>query len=124
MSFTDLTTPSHPLDTLVIGAGISGLSLAFTLQQRQTQVLVCESQNRIGGNITTGQADGFLWEEGLEQFRADTRSFKANCRCWIRERHDSCRPALTAFCVQARALASDSHESPGGDWDAVTQLVG
>ncbi|NES96615.1 MAG: protoporphyrinogen oxidase [Desertifilum sp. SIO1I2] len=68
MSFTDLATPSHPLDTLVIGAGISGLSLAFSLQQRQTQVLVCESQNRIGGNITTGQADGFLWEEGPNSF--------------------------------------------------------
>lgn len=68
MSLTDPLNPSQPLDTLIIGAGISGLSLAFALQQKRSRIQVCESQNRIGGNITTSQAEGFLWEEGPNSF--------------------------------------------------------
>ena len=62
------------LDTLVVGAGISGLSLAHRLQQLRNsdqhpwQLLITEGQERVGGNITTGQAEGFLWEEGPTSF--------------------------------------------------------
>ncbi len=52
------------VDTLIIGAGISGLSLAYALHQDGRKVLLCERQERVGGNITTGKAGGFLWEEG------------------------------------------------------------
>jgi oxygen-dependent protoporphyrinogen oxidase len=43
------------LDSLVVGAGISGLSLAHHLQKEtgNLKILVTESQNRVGGNITT-----------------------------------------------------------------------
>ncbi|NET90006.1 MAG: protoporphyrinogen oxidase [Kamptonema sp. SIO1D9] len=56
------------LDTLIIGAGISGLSLAHNLKQNQKQILVTESQGRVGGNITSNQAGEFLWEEGPNSF--------------------------------------------------------
>lgn len=56
------------LDTLIVGAGISGLSLAHALQQDRRRILLCERQGRVGGNITTGMAEGFLWEEGPTSF--------------------------------------------------------
>ncbi len=61
------------LDTLIVGAGISGLSLAHALQKEATSaspraILVAESQGRVGGNITTATGEGFLWEEGPNSF--------------------------------------------------------
>ncbi len=61
------------LDTLIVGAGISGLSLAHALEAEATsapplKILVAESQGRVGGNITTRTAGGFLWEEGPNSF--------------------------------------------------------
>lgn len=56
------------LDTLIVGAGISGLSLAHALRQDQKQILLCERSLRVGGNITTGTGEGFLWEEGPTSF--------------------------------------------------------
>jgi protoporphyrinogen/coproporphyrinogen III oxidase len=61
------------LDTLIVGAGISGLSLAHALQKpvqsgSPLKILVTESRGRVGGNITTQTGEGFLWEEGPNSF--------------------------------------------------------
>ncbi|PSP16006.1 MAG: protoporphyrinogen oxidase [Cyanobacteria bacterium QS_8_64_29] len=56
------------LDALVVGAGISGLSLGRTLQQQQHSLLVAERQPQVGGNITTSSTGEFLWEEGPNSF--------------------------------------------------------
>ncbi|NEO28765.1 MAG: NAD(P)/FAD-dependent oxidoreductase, partial [Kamptonema sp. SIO4C4] len=37
------------LDSLIIGAGISGLSTAFTLKQNNKNILISERQPRVGG---------------------------------------------------------------------------
>ncbi|MGF1494280.1 MAG: protoporphyrinogen oxidase [Microcoleaceae cyanobacterium] len=63
---------SNPMiDTLVVGAGISGLSCAYQLSQtadRPLSLLVAEAQDRVGGNITTQSINGFIWEEGPTSF--------------------------------------------------------
>lgn len=64
---------TNVVDTLIVGAGISGLSLAHALQKEAKtgsplKILVAESQGRVGGNITTATAEGFLWEEGPNSF--------------------------------------------------------
>jgi len=64
---------TNVVDALIVGAGISGLSLAHALQKEAKtgsplKILVAESQGRVGGNITTATADGFLWEEGPNSF--------------------------------------------------------
>ncbi len=74
MNSTDLANPSTTLDTLIVGAGITGLSIAQALHSsyafgrkrgRQSgQILLTESQDRVGGRIVTQSQDGFLWEEG------------------------------------------------------------
>ncbi|MDJ0518384.1 MAG: protoporphyrinogen oxidase [Trichodesmium sp. MO_231.B1] len=60
------------LDVLVVGAGITGLSLAHKLTKLSNnsplKILVAESQNRVGGNITTVSQGEFLWEEGPNSF--------------------------------------------------------
>ncbi|MDJ0555035.1 MAG: protoporphyrinogen oxidase [Microcoleaceae cyanobacterium MO_207.B10] len=60
------------LDVLVVGAGISGLTLAHALKKASNNsplnILVAESQDRVGGNITTVATEDFLWEEGPNSF--------------------------------------------------------
>ena len=64
---------TNVVDTLIVGAGISGLSLAHALQKQcktapPLKILVAESRGRVGGNITTQTDGGFLWEEGPNSF--------------------------------------------------------
>ncbi|MQL71830.1 hypothetical protein Taro_004175 [Colocasia esculenta] len=74
--------PGEPVGTLradcvVVGAGISGLCIAQALATRHagggagsaTEVLVTEARDRVGGNITTVERDGYLWEEGPNSFQ-------------------------------------------------------
>ncbi|MBM6993379.1 MAG: protoporphyrinogen oxidase [Prevotella sp.] len=51
-------------DTIVIGAGITGLTTAFQLRRRQVDVEVLECQNRVGGQIHTFNINGFTFESG------------------------------------------------------------
>ncbi|MGL6283767.1 MAG: protoporphyrinogen oxidase, partial [Microcoleaceae cyanobacterium] len=62
---------TNRIDTLIVGAGISGLSVAHALQKSTKsplKVLVAEAQDRVGGNITTNKQGEFLWEEGPNSF--------------------------------------------------------
>ncbi|HSB31516.1 MAG TPA: FAD-dependent oxidoreductase, partial [Candidatus Sulfobium mesophilum] len=54
----------------IIGGGISGLSLAFYLIEKDpsADVLVFESEKRVGGKIWTEKTDGFLCEGGVNGF--------------------------------------------------------
>ncbi len=56
------------IDTLIVGAGMSGLSTAYRLNEQKCQVLVAEQRDRAGGNITSQQSGDFLWEEGPNSF--------------------------------------------------------
>ena len=51
-------------DTVIIGAGLTGLSTAFNLKNAGRVVLVLEKQNRIGGQIRTYTENGFTFESG------------------------------------------------------------
>lgn len=51
-------------DTLIVGAGISGLSCAWFLRQRGQQVRVLEAGAQPGGCLTSVQDGGFLVEGG------------------------------------------------------------
>lgn len=55
---------NQPLDTLVVGAGLTGLTLGWHLVNAGRTVLLCEATNRVGGAISTSEADGFILEGG------------------------------------------------------------
>jgi protoporphyrinogen/coproporphyrinogen III oxidase len=55
---------------VIVGGGISGLTLAYRLEQRlpAAEVVVLEQQPRLGGKIDTLQRDGFRVEAGPNGF--------------------------------------------------------
>uniref|UniRef100_A0A2P2KWA9 Protoporphyrinogen oxidase n=1 Tax=Rhizophora mucronata TaxID=61149 RepID=A0A2P2KWA9_RHIMU len=60
-------------DCVVVGGGISGLCIAQALATKHRDVapnvIVTEARDRVGGNITTVERDGYLWEEGPNSFQ-------------------------------------------------------
>lgn len=51
-------------DTVVIGAGVSGLTVARLLAQAGQRVVVLEARDRIGGRTFTQRTDGFITDFG------------------------------------------------------------
>ncbi len=51
-------------DIVIIGAGLTGLTLAFYLKKEQKDVLILEKSDRTGGVIHTGNENGFVYESG------------------------------------------------------------
>lgn len=52
------------IDTIVVGAGVAGLTAARLLAQAGQSVLVLEARNRIGGRTHTDRADGYTTDRG------------------------------------------------------------
>ncbi len=51
-------------DIVIIGAGLTGLTLAFYLKKHGKKVLLLDRENRAGGVINTINEDGFTYETG------------------------------------------------------------
>jgi oxygen-dependent protoporphyrinogen oxidase len=69
------------MDTLVIGAGISGLTYAWARRQAQPDEELCvlESTERPGGLVRTVSEQGFRWEEGPEALQGNGRPLRELC---------------------------------------------
>lgn len=52
------------VDIVVIGAGLTGLTLAFYLEKAGKKVILLEKNERVGGVIHTEEEDGFVYEKG------------------------------------------------------------
>lgn len=57
---------STRLDTVVVGAGMAGLTAARTLAEAGVRVVVLEARSRIGGRILTHRSGGHPLELGAE----------------------------------------------------------
>jgi oxygen-dependent protoporphyrinogen oxidase len=68
------------LDTLVLGAGISGLACAHARMRAGREVLVLEAADRAGGRVRTVAAEGHRFEEGPEALPAGARQVRDLCR--------------------------------------------
>jgi phytoene dehydrogenase-like protein len=53
-------------DTLVIGAGLAGLTCALELEKRGQTVLVLEASDEVGGRVRTDDCEGFLLDRGFQ----------------------------------------------------------
>jgi len=51
-------------DIVIIGAGVTGLTLAHHLHKKNKSFLVLEKKNRPGGVVNTQMKDGFIYESG------------------------------------------------------------
>ncbi|XP_068662148.1 protoporphyrinogen oxidase 1, chloroplastic [Aristolochia californica] len=69
----DGAADGYSVDCVVVGGGISGLGIAQALATKHgdvaREVIVTEARDRVGGNITTVEQDGYLWEEGPNSFQ-------------------------------------------------------
>ncbi len=57
---------------VIVGAGISGLSLGWFLKQKygsKVKISIFDLENRVGGWIETDRSQGFLFEKGPRSFR-------------------------------------------------------
>ena len=52
------------VNTVIIGAGISGLSAAHFLSKKTNDFVVLESKNKIGGILQTISKENFICENG------------------------------------------------------------
>lgn len=58
------TTDTTGFDTIVIGAGVSGLTTARLLERLGRRVVVLEARDRVGGRVHTVRADGHITDHG------------------------------------------------------------
>jgi len=61
----------------IIGAGISGLSAGYRLQQRGVSVRILEASNQTGGVIQSRSEEGFLVEQGPNSIRAGSAALES-----------------------------------------------
>jgi len=82
-SATSTATATLPsvLDTVIVGAGITGLVTAQALVSNHADAVksfvITEARDRVGGNITTMQDDSYIWEEGPNSFQPNDSMLQA-----------------------------------------------
>lgn len=64
--------PAEHFDTVIVGAGVAGLTAARLLQQEGQSVVVLEARDRLGGRLHTERVSGYVtdlgasWIHGIE----------------------------------------------------------
>jgi hypothetical protein len=99
-------------DTVIVGAGVSGLSTAFTLMKDSpsTSMLVTEARDRVGGNITTRSENGYTWEEGPNSYQPGDPILTLACDAGMRDEIVLADPDSDRFVLwdgELRALPKD-----------------
>ena len=56
------------MKTIVIGAGLAGLTCAKVLRERGVEVAVFEASDGVGGRVRTDERDGFLLDRGFQVY--------------------------------------------------------
>jgi phytoene dehydrogenase-like protein len=56
------------MKTIIVGAGLAGLTCAKVLRERSVEVAVFEASDDVGGRVRTDQRDGFLLDRGFQVY--------------------------------------------------------
>lgn len=79
MSDLSNTKQTHEIyDVLIIGAGVSGLTLAHQLKVQQKKIMIIEKSKGIGGRIATRRAGDFTFDHGAQFLKFSTQSGDRN----------------------------------------------
>ncbi|WP_373533015.1 protoporphyrinogen oxidase [Vampirovibrio sp.] len=111
--------PIQTIETLIIGAGISGLTAAYHLHQEGRSFEVLEASNRAGGLIQTEQKDGYTFEWGPHTFPSTAQEIIALCEAL------NLLPKATHGSAEKRYLYLNGKLSalPTKPWQALTTTV-
>lgn len=90
-----------PVDVVVIGGGIAGLSAAYELQRRGRSVRVLEASDRPGGVVRTERTDGWVIDGGPDSLLVQKAAAVTLCQeLGIGDRLVSTLPPRTAFILR------------------------
>src|SRR5215210_7999944 len=56
------------MKTIIVGAGLAGLTCATVLRERGAEITVFESSDGVGGRVRTDEQDGFLLDRGFQVY--------------------------------------------------------
>ncbi len=70
---------NNTLPVVVIGAGLTGLTAAYTLHKAGVPVVVLEASDQVGGVIRSSQKNGFLIEHGPHTFQSTASELMMLC---------------------------------------------
>ena len=70
------------IDTVVVGAGWSGLTAASALRAAGHQVIVVDKARGPGGRSSTRRQDGFSFDHGAQYLTARDEAFRAQVQGW------------------------------------------
>ncbi|WP_018463947.1 protoporphyrinogen oxidase [Segatella paludivivens] len=105
-------------DIVIIGAGLTGLTTAFALRNKNRNVTILESDNKIGGQIQSHHVNGFVFESG-----PNTGVVKyPEVMDLFHSLNDSCKLEIAQASAKRRLIwkGSKFHELPSGLLSAIT----
>lgn len=117
------------VETLIIGAGLSGLSAGLRLHEAGREVLILEASDGVGGRVRTDRVDGFLLDRGFQVYldaypeagslldlkALDLRPFEPGALVW---RKGKLRRIMDVF-RHPRELLSSAIQPIGGPLDKI-----
>ena len=105
-------------DIVIIGAGLTGLTTAFALRNKNRNVTILESDNKIGGQIQSHHVNGFVFESG-----PNTGVVKyPEVMDLFRSLNDGCKLEIAQVSAKRRLIwkGNKFHELPSGLLSAIT----
>jgi oxygen-dependent protoporphyrinogen oxidase len=97
----------------IVGAGISGLTAAFYLQQRGVSAVVYEASDRTGGMIQSSCHGGYLTEYGPNTIMTNSVAVPA----LIRDLGLESRRMLPSPSAETRYIVRDGPDCFAAAWD-------
>jgi predicted NAD/FAD-dependent oxidoreductase len=79
---SDPTSPSEPVDVLVIGAGIAGLLAAHRLVDAGRRVIIVDKGRGVGGRLATRRIGDGVFDHGAQFFTSSDARFAAEVASW------------------------------------------